>query len=112
MARSKSRAKAKQAAKPAKRAKARGAATSAVDAQVEERWREYWSRRTALEDAVSQVREAREALNLAIERESACRAEFDEIKRGLTELLDVEPAGPPRPVAVTDLRGPSAKTGG
>lgn len=42
----------------------------------------------------------REALAAAGEIERTRRAEFDQVKRTLTDLLDVEPAGPQRPVAV------------
>jgi hypothetical protein len=63
--------------------------------EVERRWKEYWSRRKQLEEAVEKVRTAAAALKSAQELEKTRRAEFDDIKRSLTSLLDVEPAGAP-----------------
>ena len=67
---------------------------------VERRWAEYWQRRKELEEAVAKVREAREALARLVEMERARRGEFEQVKGSLTELLDVEPASPSRPMAV------------
>ncbi len=63
--------------------------------EVERRWTEYWACRKRLEEMVEKVRAAGEALKGAQEQEKACRAEFDDIKRSLTKLLDVDPAGAP-----------------
>lgn len=78
--------------KPAQR-RAGGKTKSAAESDVERRWNEYWASRTTLEQAVEQVKDARAALATAQDAERACRSEFEEIKRSLTELLDVEPAG-------------------
>lgn len=67
---------------------------------VEKRWTVYWQRRSELEDAVAKVREARDALAQLVEVERTRRSEFEQVKASLTELLDVEPASPSRPVAV------------
>lgn len=82
----------KAAAKPA----ARGAASPGASNDVERRWKEYWAARKKLEAAVETVKAARDALNEAQEAERSCRSAFDEIKRSLTELLDVDPAGGPQ----------------
>jgi hypothetical protein len=63
---------------------------------VERRWKEYWACRTKLEDAVEKVKAARDGLQSAQDAERSCRAEFEGIKRSLTSLLDVEPAGNPQ----------------
>ncbi len=63
--------------------------------EVERRWKEYWARRKQLEEAVEKVRAAAAALKSAQELEKTRRAEFDDIKRSLTTLLDVDPAGTP-----------------
>lgn len=67
---------------------------------VEKRWAEYWQRRNELEDAVARVKEARDALTRLVEVERTRRNDFEQVKASLTELLDVEPANPSRPVAV------------
>ncbi|MBM4267132.1 MAG: hypothetical protein FJ144_11060 [Deltaproteobacteria bacterium] len=67
---------------------------------VERRWKEYWNSRSLLEDAVEKVKLARDSLQKAQETERNRRAEFDQIKRSLTTLLDVEPAGSAQPKAV------------
>jgi hypothetical protein len=70
------------------------------ESDVEKRWSAYWQRRNDLEEAVAKVREAREALASFVEIERSRRAEFEQVKASLTELLDVEPAVQSRPVAV------------
>jgi hypothetical protein len=59
--------------------------------EVERRWKEYWVRRKQLEEAVGKVRAASDVLKSAREQEKTRRAEFDEIKRLLTKLLDIDP---------------------
>jgi chromosome segregation ATPase len=77
---------------------------------VEKRWAEYWRRRNELEEAVAQVKEARDALARLVEIERTRRSEFEQVKASLTELLDVEPANPNRPVAVpSEPREPGVK---
>lgn len=101
MARAKSKTKKEprrpRSAEPAKRtaAKQKGAGSD-----VEKRWSAYWQHRNELEEAVAKVREAREALARFVEIERARRTEFEQVKASLTELLDVEPAHPARPVAL------------
>ncbi len=91
-------AKAKKAKPKAPRGPAkpepRAAKGKAGDSGVEKRWREYWKCRKELEDAVEKVRAAREALNGALDAERSRREAFEDVKRTLTDLLDVEPAGP------------------
>ncbi len=109
-ARSKAKAKAKPAKKPAPaKAKARGSAATSVrkkkseaESEVEKHWQQYWDCRKRLEEAVSLVRAAREALAQAQEQERGRRIEFDKVKGSLTSLLDVDPvagqSGRPRSV--------------
>jgi hypothetical protein len=66
-------------------------ATGSGGSEVERRWREYWACRKRLEEAVEKVRAATDTLKAAQEQEKARRSEFDEIKRSLTKLLDVDP---------------------
>jgi hypothetical protein len=81
---------------PAQPAPARAAkSAAAAGGEVERRWKEYWARRKQLEDAVEKVRAATEALRGAQADEKTRRAEFDEVKRSLTTLLDVDPVGQP-----------------
>jgi hypothetical protein len=62
---------------------------------VGQRWKEYWARRKQLEEAVERVRTAAAALKSAQELEKTRRAEFDDVKRSLTTLLDVDPVAAP-----------------
>jgi len=83
--------------RPAVKAASPAAKPSAsTGGEVERRWKEYWARRKRLEEAVDKVRVASEALKGAQEDEKARRADFNEIKRSLTDLLDVDPAGAPQ----------------
>lgn len=95
------KARPKPAAKPKPAARARRA-KGAPGSDVERRWNEYWACRKKLEEAVEEVRGAREALQVAQDAERACRSEFETIKGSLTDLLDVEPASGARsqPTAV------------
>ncbi len=104
-ARSQAKAKAKPAKKPVPvkakanaKAKARGGAATSVrkkkseaESEVEKHWQQYWDCRKRLEEAVSLVRAAREALAQAQEQERGRRIEFDKVKGSLTNLLDVDP---------------------
>jgi hypothetical protein len=54
---------------------------------------------------VERVRSAGDALRTAQEQEKACRVEFDDIKRSLTKLLDVDPAGAPTREPIPLQRG-------
>lgn len=63
--------------------------------EVERRWKDYWERRSRLELAVEAVRKSTAELKKAQEDEKARRAEFEEVKRSLTTLLDVDPVGAP-----------------
>jgi hypothetical protein len=83
-----------RAARSSKRSPAVPHATGKRSA-VEQRWTEYWTRRQELEDAVARVRVAREALEQALAAEQSLRGAFDETKRALKDLLDVDPAEPP-----------------
>jgi hypothetical protein len=94
MAREK-RKKASRRPAPATAAKRPAKASDSAGSDVERRWKEYWARRKQLEEAVEKVRAASEALKSAQEQEKNRRAEFDEIKRSLTKLLDVDPVGGP-----------------
>jgi hypothetical protein len=78
------------AAKPPK-----SGATTSPGTEVERRWKDYWERRSRLERAVEAVRAATTELKKAQEDEKARRAEFEEVKRSLTTLLDVDPVGAP-----------------
>jgi len=68
---------------------------NAPGSEVERRWQDYWERRSRLEQAVEAVRTATAALKKAQDDEKLRRAEFDEVKKTLTTLLDVEPVGNP-----------------
>jgi hypothetical protein len=80
---------------PAKAAKGTAKRSESAGSEVERRWKEYWARRKQLEEAVEKVRAASDTLKSAQEQEKTRRAEFDEIKRSLTKLLDVDPVGGP-----------------
>jgi hypothetical protein len=99
--------KAKPAAKkPAARAKSKTKSRvkkSEAESQVEQHWQQYWDCRKRLEEAVSLVRDAREALQKSQEAERSRRIEFDKVKGSLTTLLDVEPATS-QPHAVQQLQ--------
>ena len=116
MASSKSK---KASPKPVKPAAKSGSAKSSAKggSDVERRWKEYWACRKQLEDSVEKVRAARETLQKAQDEERARRTEFDEIRRSLTTLLDVEPASSqqrqqpvalPQPVPQASQQGPKA----
>ncbi len=102
MARAKKKTKAR--AKPKSKPRAKAASTAQKSAakgtrkkagtEVERRWKEYWRIRKELEDVVAKVRSAKEALDAAMDLERTKREDFDETRRILTQLLDVEPAGP------------------
>ena len=94
MARAKQKQSARRSPAP-KTAKREPKPKDSPGTEVERRWQEYWSRRSQLEQAVEKVRSATTELRKAQEDEKARRAEFDEVKRSLTALLDVEPAGAP-----------------
>jgi len=82
---------------------------NAPGSEVERRWQDYWERRSRLEQAVEAVRSATAELKKAQEDEKARRAEFDEVKKTLTTLLDVEPVGSaaaPTPPAASSGRDP------
>jgi outer membrane protein TolC len=82
--------------RPAAPKSPKGAAkASAPGSEVERRWKDYWERRSRLERAVEAVRAASAELKKAQEDEKARRAEFEEVKRSLTTLLDVDPVGAP-----------------
>jgi hypothetical protein len=91
MARAKTKKIAQRPQPPARTGKANDPASS----EVERRWKEYWARRKQLEEAVEKVRLAAAALKSAQELEKTRRAEFDDIKRSLTTLLDVDPVAAP-----------------
>ena len=63
--------------------------------EVERRWNEYWRCRKQLEEAVAEVAAAQESLAVAMELERSRRAVFEETKRSLEQLLEVEPPSPP-----------------
>jgi outer membrane protein TolC len=91
-AKPKSTARRPAAPKPPKGAAAKA---SSPGSEVERRWKDYWERRSRLELAVEAVRSATTELKKAQEDEKARRAEFEEVKRSLTTLLDVDPVGAP-----------------
>jgi hypothetical protein len=80
-------------AKPPKAPPKASPKANAPGTEVERRWQDYWDRRSRLEQAVDAVRTATAALKKAQEDERARRTEFDEVKKTLTTLLDVEPVG-------------------
>lgn len=94
MARGKTKKTARRPA-PTKAAKRAAKPTDSGGSEVERHWKEYWAHRKQLEEAVQKVRTAGEALKRAQEQEKAHRARFDDIKRSLTRLLDVDPVPPP-----------------
>jgi hypothetical protein len=79
--------------RPAPATARKRAGTPTQSDEVERQWGTYWACRKRLEEMVEKVRAAGEALRNAQEQEKACRAEFDDIKRSLTKLLEVDPAG-------------------
>jgi hypothetical protein len=91
--------------------KGSGSKRKGAGSDVEKRWAAYWQRRNELEEAVGKVRQAREALAELVEIERKRRSEFEQVKASLTEMLDVEPASPSRPVAVpSEPRDAGAKS--
>lgn len=60
--------------------------------EVEHQWSAYLKRRTALVQAVETVRVASAELSKARETEAARRKDFDDSKRSLEQLLEVEGA--------------------
>jgi hypothetical protein len=95
-----SSAKKKPAAKAAK-ARPRSAGGkkrgSGQATEVERRWADYLEQRTALEESVAAVQAASEALSSARQIEAERRKQFDEQKRALEQLLEVEAASARRP---------------
>ena len=87
-------------AAPTKATKGTAKSNDSGGSEVERRWKEYWACRKQLEDAVEKVRAATEVLKSTQEQEKARRTEFEEIKRSLTKLLDVDP------VAAASVREP------
>ena len=96
MARAKTKKTAQRPA-PAAAAKRAGASKGSAGGEVTRRWADYWKCRKQLEESVERVRAATQALRSAQEQEKARRVEFDEIKRSLTKLLDVDPVAPREP---------------
>ena len=78
-------------ATPAKDTKRAAKSNDSGAGGVERHWKEYWASRKRLEEAVEKVRAASEVLKSTQELEKARRTEFEEIKRSLTRLLDVDP---------------------
>ena len=89
------------AAKAARSGKASAPAPTEPGSDVEARWNEYWQCRTALEAAVTAVREAQARLAEAKTEEKERRRVFDQTKNALRELLEVEPASSATPPAST-----------
>ena len=80
---------------PAKKAPAKKPARKGVGkhgTEVEKRWADYLEQRTALEEAVTAVQAAAQELASARQIETEKRREFDECKRTLEQLLEVDPA--------------------
>ena len=94
-------AKKKAPAPKAARADKAKAAGSEPGSDVEARWNEYWQCRTALEAAVTAVREAQARLADAKAEEKERRRVFDQTKNALRDLLEVEPASSASPSAST-----------
>lgn len=76
------------AAKKSTRPTPSGGQTSRSD--VERRWQEYWRCRTELEQACNAVRQAQTSLGAAVDKEKKCRSVFEESKKVLKDLLEVE----------------------
>lgn len=92
---------------PAAPKPAKGAAkASSPGTEVERRWQDYWERRSKLEHAVEAVRSATAELKKAQEEEKTRRTEFEEVKKTLTTLLDVEPVGAVAPTPSAPARDP------
>jgi hypothetical protein len=80
---------AKASAKPARAPRAAKEPTSSRS-EVEKEWEQYWQHRAALEEACADVRRAQSSLAEATKRESERRIAFEEAKRSLKQLLEVE----------------------
>jgi hypothetical protein len=88
----KKKPRAKPKVAPKKKSKAGKGKSSGPTTEVEQRWNEYWTCRKQLEETIEQVRASRAQLTeiQAVEREH--RTAFEDTKRSLKQLLEVEPA--------------------